>query len=104
MWSEKVKESVKYWEKRRIAYNAVLTVVAVTWVVATWPHFKNALTFEHTLTLIVLALLANLCYCVAYLVEFPVAQVSAKWVKWRWTLWLAGMVFAFLLENYWIAD
>jgi hypothetical protein len=105
MWSEKAKETVKYWEeKHRILYNAVLTLVAVAWVVGTWPHFRNALTFEHALALIVLALLANLCYCAAYLVEFPAGQVSANWAKRRWMLWLAGMILAFVLENYWIAD
>ena len=104
MWSEKTKEAVRYWETRRIAYNAVLTAVAVVWVAATWPHFRGALTLEHTAALVVLALLANACYCAAYLVELPVAEVSSNWAKRRWMLWLAGVVVAFVLENYWIAD
>lgn len=103
MWSERLKATVRYWETRRIAYNAVLTAVAVAWVVATWPHFRNALTVEHAAALAVLALLANLCYCAAYLVEIPMAA-SAEWARRRWGLWVMGMVLAFVLENYWIAD
>ena len=102
--NEKWKEAVRYWEKGRIAYNAVLTAVAVAWVVLTWPHFRPAFTFPAGLAMGVLALLANVCYSAAYVAEIPLMSTSATWAKRRWGLWLAGMLFAILLENYWIAD
>jgi hypothetical protein len=27
-----------------------------------------------------------------------------RWLRWRWSLWTCGMLFAILLANYWIAD
>ena len=48
--------------------------------------------------------MANLCYSAVYLAEIPLLESSTKWAKRRWGLWLAGMLFAILIENYWIAD
>ena len=42
----------------------------------------------------------------AYIADIPM-QTSAlrpSWRRWRWGLWLAGTLFAILIENYWIAD
>jgi hypothetical protein len=49
---------------------------------------------------------ANFCYCAAYLVDIPMqfSPLSAVWKRRRWGLWLAGMLIAILLANYWIAD
>jgi cytochrome c oxidase assembly factor CtaG len=54
----------------------------------------------------VLALLANICYSVAYLAEIPIQQLAPRelWNRLRWAVWLLGMLAALVLENYWIAD
>jgi hypothetical protein len=98
--------AIRYWEPRRFVYNLVLTAVATGWVVTTWPHFRDALTWPSFGKLLVLAGLANACYCAAYLVDIPMqlSGVSAMWRRWRFGLWLAGMLFAVLIANYWIAD
>lgn len=100
------KEALHYWEPRRIGYNLVLTGIAVVWVVFTWPHFRPALTLRHGLQLLVLALLANVCYCAAYPVDLALQATALRsaWLRWRWLLWCAGMLLAVLLANYWIAD
>jgi cell division protein FtsW (lipid II flippase) len=56
--------------------------------------------------LLILVLGANLCYSAAYVVDISVQRSSwgAAWRRWRWVLWLAGLLFAVLLANYWIAD
>ena len=54
--------------------------------------------------LIILALLANVCYSAAYLVDISLQFTFATWRKYRWTLLLAGVLLAMLIENYWIAD
>jgi len=41
----------------------------------TWPHFRPALTRPALPLLFALAVLANVCYCAAYLVDLPL-QVS----------------------------
>ncbi|MHB8503327.1 MAG: hypothetical protein ACYDHE_20585, partial [Candidatus Acidiferrales bacterium] len=70
------------------------------------PHFRPALTLTSLLLLAVLALIANACYCAAYLVDIPFQHSSLRsiWKRRRWILWLAGTLFALLLANYWIAD
>jgi len=107
-----VADALRYWEPRRVLYNAILTVVAVTWVVLTWPHFGHVNlmgippgdTHPALLILIVLAFLANVCYCAAYFVDIPLQLTFGTWRKYRWALLLTGTLFAVLVENYWIAD
>jgi hypothetical protein len=110
----RVAHALRFWEPLRLAYNGVLTLVALGWLVFTWPHFRPAINLmwvppgeRHSVLalLTVLALAANICYTAAYLLEIPLrASIAAEWRRWRWVLWLAGMLFAALLENYWIAD
>jgi hypothetical protein len=99
-------DAIRFWEPRRLVYNIVLTAVAVVWLVATWPHFRAALKLSSVLLLAVLALLANACYCAAYLVDIPMqrSSLSAVWKRRRWGLWLVGTLFAIVLANYWIVD
>jgi hypothetical protein len=63
----------------------------------TWPSFGK---------LLVLAALANVCYCAAYFVDVPMqhSSVAGEWHRRRFALWLAGTLLAVLIENYWIAD
>lgn len=99
-------EALRYWEPRRILYNLVLAVVVLAWVLGTWPHFRPALTLQVLVLLLVLAALANVCYCAGYCVDLPLQYSSFRnrWLRWRFGLWLAGMLLATALANYWIAD
>lgn len=99
-------EAIRYWEPRRVVYNFALVAICVAWIVATWPHFRPALTLASLRIMAVLALLANVCYCAAYLVDIPAQHLafSAVWYRRRWILWLTGMLLAILFTNYWIAD
>ena len=99
-------DSARFWEYRRIFYNAALGLVVALWVILTWPHFRLMLQWNSLLLMVVLGLIANLCYCAAYAIDVPLLNSSAEraWRKRRWILWLAGTVFAIVLANYWIAD
>lgn len=102
-----LRDAIRYWEPRRIFYNVALTAVVMVWVAGTWPHFRPALNLQSLLLLIVLGLLANLCYCAAYLVDIPARSWSfagAWWQRGRLGLWSVGTLFAALLANYWIGD
>ncbi|HEY6444493.1 MAG TPA: hypothetical protein VIY66_14250 [Candidatus Acidoferrales bacterium] len=103
---EIVTDAIGYWERRRILYNAILATVVVLWFVATWPHFKPALTLQTLLFFFVLSLLANVCYCAAYVADVPMqySLFQTVWRRWRWGLWTVGMIFAIVIANYWIAD
>jgi len=95
LFGEFLADAIRYWEPRRIVYNLVLAAVVLAWVVLSWPHFRPSMT-----------LLANVCYCAAYLVDAPIqhSSLSIVWKRRRWGLWLLGTLFAILLASYWIAD
>ena len=102
-----LRNAIRYWERRRIFYNVALTGVVLVWLLGTWPHFRPAFHLQALLLLIVLALVANACYCAAYLVDIPAQAWSFTaewWQRGRLGLWLVGTLFAALLANYWIAD
>jgi|SRR5580658_2377148 hypothetical protein len=99
-------DAIRFWEFRRLFYNLALAAAAIFWLVATWPHFRPAFTLHSLFLLSILALLANACYCAAYLIDIPMqlSTLNSTWKRRRWILWLVGTLFAFLLANYWIAD
>ena len=103
---EIVAEAARYWEPRRLGYNALLGAIVLGWVVFTWPHFRGAFTLSALGALTVLALLANLCYCAAYLVDIALqySPLRAAWRARRPMLWLAGTILAAALTWYWVAD
>ena len=102
-------DAARFWEPPRLAYNLVLTAVGVVWLVWTWPHFRPALTLQSLLPLLVLAVMANVCYSVAYLADILLRSSPSRglWQRQKWGkrgIWLAGTIFAVILECYWIAD
>ena len=112
-WEAQVEDALRYWEARRLPYNMVLVLIGLAWLSFTWPHFRSAVNLmwvppgeQHSVLLLLtgLALLANICYTAVYLVDFPLQVSFDRWKSRRWVLWLAGTIFAILVENYWIAD
>jgi hypothetical protein len=99
-------DAIHFWEIRRIFYNLALAGAAICWLVATWPHFLPAFRLTYLPPISFLALLANACYCAAYLIDLPMqhSTFSSAWKRYRWIVWLVGTLFALLLANYWIAD
>lgn len=105
-WRGIFTDAIRYWERRRIIYNSLLIAVVLIWIVRTWPHFRPAFTWSSLAALLVLAALANVCYCAAYFTDVAMQLSSFRdvWRRRRWVLWLSGTLFAILLTNYWIAD
>ena len=106
MLREILNDAFRYWESRRIVYNFILAALVIAWLLFAWPHFRAALTLESLAKLLILAALANLCYCAAYFVDIPMQYsfLRVAWRRRRWGLWLAGTLFAVLVAHYWIAD
>ncbi|HLZ54347.1 MAG TPA: hypothetical protein VKS19_07700 [Verrucomicrobiae bacterium] len=96
----------RYWERRRLAYNGALALLALGWLVFTWPHFRPAFNLRAAGALVVLAVIANLGYSAVYAAELlvPFLPARATRLRWRNVLWLVGTLFALALEMYWIAD
>ena len=95
-------EAIRYWEPRRLFYNLILVaVVAITfWL--NLPSSRAAITIDSILWLFLLAVLANVAYCAAYIVDLFV-QASAfrsHWQQFRWLLFALGSAFAAVLSRY----
>jgi len=103
---EIVTDAIAYWERRRVLFNVILATVVALWFMVTWPHFKPALTLQTLVFFFTLAMLANICYCAAYLADVPMGYsfFRSAWRRWRWGLWAVGVIFAVVIANYWIAD
>jgi hypothetical protein len=99
-------DAIRYWELRRVVYNLALAAMVVALAVAFRARIESRVSFELLLALVVLAVLANLCYCAAYLVDLPM-QLSSHagiWKRWRWLLWMGGVLFGMALAWYWTGD
>jgi len=105
-WMTPLANAARFWEPRRLIYNALLVAVTAVWVAVTWPLFRPGLAWSSLLPMIGLALLANLCYCAAYVVDIPMqlSSLGGGWKRYRWMLFTAGTLFALLLASYWIND
>jgi hypothetical protein len=100
------RDAARWWEPRRLAYNAVLFLVFAALAARTWERFAPELSLGNVGRLFVLALLANLCYSTAYPADLALQTVRAptKRASWRWAIWSAGTVLAVLIEAYWFLD
>jgi hypothetical protein len=99
-------DAIRYWEPRRIVYNFALAAVVLVFAVTFWTQIRDRISFELLLALAVLAVIANVCYCVAYVVDLPMQLSShvATWKRWRWLLWIFGVLFGVALSWYWAGD
>ena len=97
-------DAIRFWELRRVPYNLILAAVVIVWLVANRANLHEALVWPAILALFVMAALANVLYSVAYCVDVFVQFSSFRylWRRQRWMLWLAGVLLAVALANFWI--
>ena len=74
--------ALRYWEPRRLIYNAVLAAVVVAHLFLGWPASREKLSLDLFLGVFILAVLANVAYCAVYLVDLFV-QFSGLDAEWR---------------------
>ena len=95
-------QAIRYWEPRRLFYNIFLVMVVVATFWLNLPSSKSAVTLDSMLWFFLLAVLANVAYCAAYIVDIFV-QTSAfrdQWQQFRWLLFTLGVAFAAVLARY----
>jgi hypothetical protein len=103
--NSRIAGAVGFWERRRITYNLLLAMVFLVWMIATWPLLRDAFSPVHLAQLAVLALIANILYCAAYVAElFSNNLAESNWQRWRWAIWIVGTLLAILVESYWVND
>ena len=102
-WRDYLSNAIRYWEPRRILYNLLLAAIVIAHFVANLPFSKTTLQLDSLLLLFLLAVLANVAYCAAYLPDV-FAQMSGlreTWLRYRWIVLVVGLAFAGVLTHFW---
>jgi hypothetical protein len=99
---ESATDAIRYWEPRRLAYNAVLTLIVLICFFMRYPASRWALSLESGFFLFILVVLANVAYCAAYVIDifFQISGYRDQWRKYRWTVFLVGLAFAGVLTRF----
>lgn len=95
-------DAIRYWEVRRLAYNVVLTAVVLIYFGLNYPKSVDVLSIDLALGVFLLAVMANVVYCAAYLVDI-FAQASGfreVWRHYRWALFGIGTLFAAVITRF----
>ena len=99
---ESVTDAIRFWEPRRLIYNAVLAAIVLIYFAISYPASKAQLSLNGALGVFLLAVLANMAYCAAYAADI-FAQISGYrelWQKYRWILFLIGILFAGIITRF----
>ena len=95
-------DAIRFWEPGRILYNLTLAAIVGTYFAIAYPSSKATLTLDFCLILFLLAVLANVAYCAAYVVDI-FAQASGfreVWRRYRKLLFVIGTVFAAIITRF----
>jgi hypothetical protein len=97
-----VADALRYWEPRRVVYNLGLALVVLGHTVAAWPVSSEKFSFDVVLGLFVLAVGANICYCVVYLVDLFVqfAGLQGPWRRGRVALLVIGTTLGAVIAHF----
>ena len=99
---EMATNAIRFWEVRRLIYNAVLALIVIGYFCAELPKSVAAISLDGVPFVFILAVLVNLLYCAAYIVDI-FAQFSAfrlLWLRWRWLLLALGITFAGIITRF----
>lgn len=86
----------------RLLYNAVLAAIVVVYFGIYYPASRAVLSTDFGLYLFLLAVLANVAYCAAYVVDI-FAQASGyreQWRRYRWVVFTIGLLFASVITRF----
>jgi hypothetical protein len=95
-------DAIRFWEPRRVAYNLVLTAIVVIYFVVSYPLSRVIVSVDFCLGLFLLAVIANVAYCAAYIVDI-FAQASGfreLWQRYRWILFVIGTTVAAIITRF----
>jgi hypothetical protein len=95
-------DAIKFWERWRLLYNLILAAIVITYFAIAYPLSKAVLTIDFCLGLFLLAVIANVAYCAAYIADI-FAQASGfrdVWRRYRMVLFVLGTLFASIITRF----
>ena len=95
-------DALRFWERRRPAYNAALAIVVGAVFAMHPPRFAQVLNVDLVLALFLLAVLANVAYCAAYPVDVFVQRSGLREAlrRARGALFVVGTAFAAVIAQF----
>jgi hypothetical protein len=99
---ELITDALRYWELRRLFYNALLALIVLGHFMMAWPASRTSVTSDAVLGLFVLAVLANVAYSVVYVADVFIqfSGFRSSRARWRWVLLVVGFAFAAVLTHF----
>ena len=100
-----MRDAVKFWERKRLIYNAVLACIVLAGFILAWPKSADWFSRPALRTLVEAALLANVAYCAAYAVEllFHITGYRKNWQRESWQRWRVALLMVGGLIASWVA-
>jgi len=101
-FGERAADAMRYWEPRRAIYNLALFGVVCVHFVVGWPASRAYLARDPLFVFFILAVLANIAYCAAYVVDLFVqfSGLRGAWGLRRWILLLVGTAFGAVVAHF----
>jgi hypothetical protein len=99
---ESITDPIGSWEPRRLVYNAVLELIVIAYFWTGFPASKAKPSPDVVFIVFLLAVVANVAYCAAYIAEL-FAQASDSrdtWQRMRWIVFATGTVFAGIITRF----
>jgi hypothetical protein len=97
-----VTDAIKFWEPWRLLYNLSLAAIVMVYFGINHPWSKATVSIDFCLGLFLLAVIANIAYSAAYIVDI-FAQASAfrePWRRYRKILFAIGTLFATIITRF----
>jgi hypothetical protein len=103
LFRESLTNAIRYWEKMRIAYNAVLLIVVAGCFAWNYSALGSKLSVNVFLSMILSAIVLNIAYCAAYIPDVLVqmSEFRDRWASFRWGLFAIGALFAAIVTRFW---
>lgn len=94
---EIVTDALRYWEPLRLIYNLLLLAITLACLAPALRSSRASINpMEQIPTLLLLAVIANILYCAAYVpdVFVQISLFRPQWRRWRWLLFVFGCLMA----------
>jgi hypothetical protein len=99
---EYVTDAISFWEPWRIAYNLALAAIVAIYFVLSYPSSRKMLSLDFCLGLFLLAVIANVAYCAAYIVDIfaQTSRFREQRQRYRMILFAIGTTFAAVITRF----